>query len=176
MLRRVGLSGEEGFPLVLEEPQKTLPAGKNVGQRPRLERGVFGQALQQVLHQEVGQAHLAGVQRQQHLQQIDRLLDELRHDAEALHQHEVLGFPLGQLVAVVLLVRLVNGVEVRTVQPGDHRVVQLREQLVQGERRVAVPPSADRRAACSTAARRNAGPPPSRCSGPWSHWLRYCDS
>ena len=94
-------------------------------------RGVFGQALQQVFSQEVGQPHLAGVQRQQHLQQIDRLLDELRHDAEAVHQHEVLGFPFGQLVAVVLLVCLVNGVEVGSVQPGDHRVVQLREQLVQ---------------------------------------------
>ena len=133
-LRRIVLGGEEGFPFVLKEPQKTLPAGENVGERPRLESGVFRQALQQVFNEEVRQPHLARVQRQQHLQQIDRRLDELRHDAEAVHQHELLGFSLGQLVAVVLLVRLVNGIEVGTIQPGDHRVVQLREQLVQRER------------------------------------------
>ena len=52
------------------------------------------------------------MQRQQHLQQINRCLDELRHDAEALHQHEFFGFPLGQLLAVMLLVCLVNSVEV----------------------------------------------------------------
>src|SRR5262249_13088020 len=100
---------------------------------PRSERGIFRQVFQQVFNQEVRQAHLAGVQRQQHLQQINRLLDELRYDAEALHQYEVLGFSFGQLIAVVLLVRLVNGVEVGTIQPGNHRVIQLREQLEQCE-------------------------------------------
>ena len=116
------------------------------------------------------------MQRQQHLQQIDRRLDELRHDAEAVHQHELFGFPLGQLLAVVLLVRLVNGVEVRAVQPGDHRVVQLREQLVQGERQVAVRPCSRSNGSlfnCCSAERRTTT---KSVFWPLSHWLRYCDS
>ena len=80
------------------------------------------------------------MKRQQHLHQIDRLLDELRHDAETMHQHELFGFSFGQLIAVVLLVSLVNGIEVGTIQPGDHRIVQLREQLVQRKSEMAVQP------------------------------------
>ena len=91
------------------------------------------QVLQQIIVQEIGQPKLSGVQRQQHLQQLNRSLDELRHDAEAVHQHEVFGFPFGQLVAVMRLVGLGNSVKVVRSSSVDHRVVQLREQLVQGE-------------------------------------------
>jgi hypothetical protein len=73
------------------------------------------------------------VQGEQNLQKIDRRLDELRDDAEAVHQNEFFGFPLGQLIAIVSLVGLRNGIQVAAIKLVQDRVVQLREQLVESE-------------------------------------------
>ena len=133
LLALVAQRSEEDSPFILQEPQELLSAEQNVGEGPRRKWGHLGQALQQIINQEIRQPHLAGMERQQHLQQLNWRLDELRHDAEAVHQHELLGFPLGQQIAVVILVRIVNSVQVGAIQSGDHRVVQLRKQLVEGK-------------------------------------------
>jgi hypothetical protein len=39
------------------------------------------------------------MEREQHLEQIDRRLDQLRHDAETVHQGELLGLALRQDIA-----------------------------------------------------------------------------
>ena len=81
--------------------------------------------------EEVGKKHLARVQRQKFLEQLNRRLDELRDHAKAVHENEFFRLTFGQLVAIVLLIRLVNGVQVFPIQPGDYLVVQLREELMQ---------------------------------------------
>ena len=72
------------------------------------------------------------MQRQQFFQQLNRRLDELRHDTKAVHENELFRFTFGQLTAIVLLICLVNGVEICTIQIGDHLVVQLRKKLMEG--------------------------------------------
>ena len=60
------------------------------------------------------------MEREQHLEQIDRRLDQLRHDAEAVHQGELLGLTLRQGIAEQCLE---CGKQYRTSEPGRIRIL-----------------------------------------------------
>src|SRR5208337_4160262 len=86
--------GHECRPLALEEPEKRFPARKDLGERPLLQGLLFLQVLDEVLAEDRRQSNLSGVQRQKHLEEFYRSLDQLRHDAETMHQDELLGLTL----------------------------------------------------------------------------------
>ena len=69
-----------------------------------------------MLIQEFRKEDLSGVQRQQKFQQVYGSLDELRSDAKAVHQDELLRLSFGELSATMLLVRRIHGVEVGAAQ------------------------------------------------------------
>ena len=85
-------------------------------------------------------AHVPVMAAQQDPEQVLRLFDEFWRDLEHMTKDELLRSVVAELSRCVLLLRIVQGVEIRPVKRRDDGIAEIREEIAQVERELAASP------------------------------------